>query len=106
MAKRKKRPQTATHHKKPKASVEKSNHKLWYTLAGLAVIVLIIAWGGWYIPKHRMHILAERLATLIKCHTLAHGRMPLEDETLRARGHVPKFDRLVPTPRRQFGTIR
>ena len=49
MAKRKKRPQTATHHEQPKVSVEKPNRKLWYTLSGVALIGLIIAWGGWYV---------------------------------------------------------
>ena len=66
MAKRKHRPKRAIPHKQPKASVEKSKRKLWYTLAGMVVIGLIIAWGGWYIPQHRMRVLEEQLATLEK----------------------------------------
>ena len=45
---------------------EKNVRKLWYTLAGLVVIGLIIAGVGWYIEKHRMRLLEERLATLEK----------------------------------------
>ena len=66
IGKRKKRPQRAIPHEQPKASVEKPNRKLWYTLAGLAVIGLIVAVIGWYIPKHRMRVLEEQLATLEK----------------------------------------
>ena len=46
------RPQS-TKHKQPKASVEKSNGKLWYTLAGLVIIGLIVAGIGWYSQSQR-----------------------------------------------------
>lgn len=67
MAKRKQPPQSIPH-KQPKASVEKSNRKLWGLLA-VAVISLIIALGGLYvesqctIPESQQPIKASSQAT-------------------------------------------
>ncbi len=59
MAKRKRRPQS-TPHEQPKASVEKSNRKLWYTLAGVAVIGVIIVGIGWYVQSQRQNHLNQQ----------------------------------------------